>query len=163
MICLKIKKTREFMNKFLMTGAFSDFLLVEATVITSVTYTVDGRVRKEFYTKEEREEQKLYEFAEWEAIRPGVVQMIKGKHTPLLMKLFLAWKPEKAAALSDEGQQDAAIKNLLCTVKYENGNITLTGGISYQGFTMDKNPEKSWDLTLCRLLDEMELEYEIIS
>lgn len=166
MICLKIKKTKDFMNKFLMTEAFADFLLVEAVIVTSVTYTIDGHIRKEFYAKQEQEERELFPFAEWEAMRPQVLQMIKGKHTPLLMKLVLACKPGKllmdGAEKTDAFDKVAFIKNLLCTVKYENGFITLVGGISYQGFIMDKNPEKQWDRELCGLLDKMGLEYEII-
>lgn len=161
MIYLKIKKTKEFMNKFLMTEAFADFLLMEAVITTSVNYTIDGRIRKDFYTKKEQEELAAYEFAPWEELRPQVLQMIKGKHTPLLMKLVLAYRPEKAESLLDDGQEEErSIKYLLCTIKYENGTITLMGGASYQGFTMDKEPEKRWDAALCRLLDKMGLEYD---
>ena len=82
------------------------------------------------------------------------------------MKLVLAYMPEKTEELLKNEEQAADsrnfIKYLLCTVKYESGGITLTGGVSYQGFTMDKSPEKCWDQMLCRLADEMELEYEII-
>lgn len=166
MICLKIKGAKEFMQKFLMTEAFADFLLVEAKIDTFVSYTIDGHIRKEFYPKEEREMQAFAEFAAWESVRPQVVQIIKGKRTPLMMKLMLAYVPEKAKECLKRDDQPTGsksfIKYLLCTVKYENGAITLTGGISYQGFTMDKNPEKRWDQTLCRLIDEMGLEYEIV-
>ncbi len=169
MICLKIKSTKEFMNKFLMTEAFADFLLAEAVITTSVHYTIDGHIRKDFYTKEEQAGQEFPEFVEWEALRPQVFSMVKGKHTPLLMKLVLAYKPQKTELLlsmSGQGEEkrDAGnpVKDLFCTVKYENGNITLVGGVSYQGFTMDKNPEKRWDMELCRLLDCMELAYEIV-
>lgn len=165
MVCLKIKSTKEFMQKFLMTEAFADFLLMEAKVDTFVSYTIDGYVRKEFYTREERETQELPEYTPWESVRPQVVQLIKGKRTPLLMKLVLAYAPEKAKAClrEDEGTAGSEnfVKYLLCTVKYENGAITLTGGVSYQGFTMDKNPEKCWDKALCGLMDGMGLEYEI--
>lgn len=166
MICLKIKNTKEFMQKFLMSEAFADFLLMEAKIDTSVSYTVDGRVRQEFYTKEEQELQKLHEFAAWESMRLQIVQMIKGKRTPLFMKLVLAYMPERAEECLEKAEFAAGsagfIRYLLCTVKYENGAITLTGGISYQGFTMDKNPEKCWDHTLCALIEGMGLEYEII-
>lgn len=166
MICLKIKNTKEFMQKFLMTEAFADFLLTEARIDTFVSFNVDGRIRRDFYTKEEQELQGIYEFAFWESVRPQVVQMVKGKRTPLLMKLVLACMPEKAEELLKKEGQTAGdrsfIKYLLCTVKYENGGITLTGGVSYQGFTMDKGPEKCWDQALCRLADEIGLEYEII-
>lgn len=166
MVCLKIKSTKEFMQKFLMTEAFADFLLVEAKIDTFVSYVIDGYVRREFYSREERELQKLPEFAAWESVRPQVVQIIKGKRTPLMMRLMLAYEPGKAKACLTEEEETADsvsfVKNLLCTVKYESGVITLTGGISYQGFTMDKNPEKCWDRALCRLMDGMNLEYEIM-
>lgn len=166
MICLKIKNTKEFMQKFLMSEAFADFLLTEARIDTFVSFNIDGRIRRDFYTKEEQELQEIHEFAHWESVRPQVVQMVKGKRTPLLMKLVLAYMPKKAEELLGKEEQAAAgrnfIKYLLCTVKYESGGITLTGGVSYQGFTMDKAPEKCWDRALCHLADEIGLEYEII-
>lgn len=166
MVCLKIKNTREFMQKFLMSETFADFLLAEARIDTHVSYNIDGHVRKEFYSKEERELLKLYEFAAWESVRPQVVQIVKGKRTPLFMKLVLVYVSEKAKdcleAAASVTDSESFVKYLLCTVKYENGVITLTGGVSYQGFTMDKDPEKRWDQALCRLIDEMGLEYEII-
>ena len=55
MISLKIKNTKEFMQKFLMSEAFADFLLMEARVDTFVSFDIDGRIRREFYTKEELE------------------------------------------------------------------------------------------------------------
>lgn len=167
MVCLKIKNTREFMQKFLMTETFADFLLAEARIDTFVRYDIDGHVRKEFYTKEEQEMQEFHEYAAWEALRPQVLQFVKGKRTPLFMKLVLVYTPEKAQACLAEEDQAAEsanfVKYLLCTVKYENGAITLTGGISYRGFTMDKNPEKFWDHRLCLLVEQMGLEYEIVS
>lgn len=166
MVCLKIKNAKQFMQKFLMTEAFADFLLAEARIDTFVRFNIDGYVRKEFYTKEDRELQKFHEYAAWESIRPQVVQLVKGKRTPLFMKLTLVYTPEKAqesfakeATASEAGD---LIKYLLCTVKYENGMITLTGGVSYQGFTMDKNPEKCWDRALCLFIEQMGLEYEIL-
>lgn len=167
MVCLKIKNTREFMQKFLMTETFADFLLSEARIDTFVRYDIDGHVRKDFYTKEEQELQEFREYGAWEALRPQVLQLVKGKRTPLFMKLVLVYTPEKARACLAEEEQAAEsanfVKYLLCTVKYENGAITLTGGISYQGFTMDKNPEKCWDRRLCLLAEQMGLEYEIVS
>ena len=166
MVCLKIKNTREFMQKFLMTDAFADFLLTEARIDMSVRYDIDGRVRKDFYTKEEQELQKFYEYAAWESVRPQVIQLIKGKRPPLFMKLTLVYMPGKAqecfAGEELTAESEKSVKYLLCTVKYENGVITLTGGISYQGFTMDKSPEKRWDHVLRVLIERLGLAYEII-
>ena len=166
MICLKIKNVKEFMHKFLMSDTFADFLLMEARIDTCVSYSVDGRIRRDFYTKEEQETEKVREFADWEFVRPQIVQAVKGKRTPLFMKLVLAYDPGRAEKLLEKEEQALGgggfIRYLLCTVKYEGGVLTLTGGVSYQGFTMDKSPEKCWDQELCRLVDEIGLEYEII-
>lgn len=166
MVCLKIKSTKEFMQRFLMTEAFADFLLMEAKVDTFVSYMIDGYVRKDFYTREEQETGEFSEYTPWESVRPQILQIVKGKRTPLLMKLVLAYAPAKAkeCLAGDEQAADSEtfVKYLLCTVKYESGTITLTGGISYQGFTMDKSPEKCWDKALCGLMEAMGLEYEMI-
>lgn len=166
MICLRIKNIKEFMQKFLMSDAFSDFLLVESRIDTHVSYNIDGRIRRDFYTKEEREMQEPGEFAAWESVRPQILQIVKGKRTPLFMKLVLAYSPERAEELLEGAGQAAGsggfVKYLLCTVKYENGVLTMTGGISYQGFTLDKEPGKCWDQALCGLTDAIGLEYEII-
>ncbi len=165
MICLRIKNIKDFMQKFLMSEAFADFLLVEARIDTHVSYGVDGRIRREFYTKEELEAHEFREFAGWESVRPQIVQAVKGKRTPLFMKLVLAYDPDKTKKLLEKEEQAGSggfIKYLLCTVKYENGMLTLTGGAAYQGFTMDKDPEKCWDQELCRVVDAIGLEYEIV-
>lgn len=166
MVCLKIKNAKEFMQKFLMTEAFADFLLAEARIDTAVRFDIDGHVKKDFYAKEEQEQQEFYEFAAWESVRPQVLQLIKGKRTPLFMKLVLVYSPGKTLECFErEGltaEAENFVKYLLCTIKYENGMITLTGGVSYQGFTMDKNPEKCWDHVLCVLAEQMGLEYEIL-
>lgn len=166
MICLRVKNRKDFMQKFLMSAAFADFLLAEAKIDTYVSYSIDGRIRRDFYAREEQETQEIREFADWESLRPQILQAVKGKRTPLFMKLVLAYDPGKARRLLEKEEQAAGcggfVRYLLCTVKYEDGVLTLTGGVSYQGFTMDKGPEKCWDQELCRLADVMGLEYEII-
>lgn len=166
MVCLKLKSTKEFMQKFLMTEAFADFLLIEAEIDTFVSYTIDGRIKKEFYSKEEQEMQNLPEYAPWESMRPQVVQSVKGKRTPLFMKLVLALSPERAkVCFREDGQasdSESFVRYMLCTVKYENNVITLTGGVSYQEFTMDKSPEKCWDRVFCGMIDGMGLAYELL-
>lgn len=165
MVCCKMKDNKVFMQKFLMTDAFADFLLMEARVDTFVRFDIDGHVRKDFYAKEEREGQEMEEYASWDSIRPQVVALIKGKRTPLFMKLTLAYAPERAReCLAEEGltEKGSLVSFLLCTVKYEEGAVTLTGGVSYRGFTMDKTAEKCWDRALCALAEKMGLEYEIL-
>ena len=90
-----ISDLKDFMNKLLLSDTFDYFLLEEGTIITANGFQIDGRVRKEFYTKEEQEDENLcpYEFSLWKDIRPLCFQLIKGKRTPLSFKFVLLLMP----------------------------------------------------------------------
>lgn len=172
MLCIEIKNKKAFMEKLLLTDAFSDFLLVSAKIDTYVRFDIDGHIRREFYAKEELEGQELHEYVEWEAMRPQVMQMVKGKRTPLFTQILLAYAPWKAGeCLSGEGLTEPTLRQifdgdlrLLNDVKYKNGALTLTSTFSYKVFTMDvdRTMEKCWDRKLCALMEKMGLEYEIL-
>ena len=90
--------------------------------------------------------------------------MIKGKHTPVYMRITLQQKPE----LTDQYLEDKVkpvdrnlIQGLLCTMKYEKGQVMLTTGVSYQGLLLDKDPEKGWDQQMLKMLTEKGLDYEV--
>lgn len=166
MIGIKIKSSKEFMNQFLMADAFEDFLFVEGKIITATTYVIDGRLQKDFYTREEWEDQILrpYEFAKWSDMKQMIFQMIKGKHTPVFMRITLQQKPE----LTEQYLEDKVkpvnrnlIQGLLFTMKYEKGQVMLTTGVSYQGLLLDKDPEKGWDQQMLKLLTDKGLDYEV--
>ena len=166
MIGIKIKSSKEFMNQFLMANAFEDFLFVEGKIITATTYVIDGRLQKDFYTREEWEDQTLrpYEFAKWSDMKQMIFQMIKGKHTPVFMRITLQQKPE----LTEQYLEDKVkpvnrnlIQGLLFTMKYEKGQVMLTTGVSYQGLLLDKDPEKGWDQQMLKLLTDKGLDYEV--
>lgn len=48
MIAVKIQDIKDFMSKLLIGNAFDSFWLSEASVTTSVTYTVDGVLHEDF-------------------------------------------------------------------------------------------------------------------
>ena len=166
MIGIKIKSSKDFMNHFLMTDAFADFLFVEGKVITANTYVLDGHMQKDFFDPEEWEDETIcpYEFAKWTDMKQMIFQMIKGKHTPVYMRITLQQKPELTRQYL-EGKIGAGDQNLigglLCTVKYEKGQVTLTTGVAYNGFLPDKEPEKGWDQQMLKMLSEKGLDYEV--
>ena len=100
MLALQISSMKLFMNQLLATDAFDLFLLQEAVITTANTYTIDGRMNRDFFSKEELENGSCpYEFQPWSEIRGLCFHLIKGKHTPLFFKFILQLNPQKAAAL----------------------------------------------------------------
>lgn len=151
------------MTQLLTTDTFDSFLLAEATVKTAHFYEIDGHVNKDFYSKEEQETDLPYEFATWSEMRPLLLDLIKGKRTPLYFKFVLHLKPEyvsKTLATEDCSVPAEQIKALILTIKYDGSHTTLTSGTSYHTFLMSKEPEGIWDKALTRFLSQKGINFE---
>ncbi len=158
MIALEITSMKNFMNRLLAGDTFDLFLLEEATISTANTYTIDGHINRDFYPAEERTAEMIpYEFQPWSEVKGLCFHLIKGKHTPLFLKLVLHLKPEITDRILREGDSviDADhIKALVLNVKYDGSRAILTTGASYQTFVMSREPEKLWDTWLVKYLDQ---------
>lgn len=168
MVGVIIKSSKDFMHKFLMSETFGDFLLVEGKVIAANTFIIDGHMQKEFFTKEEWEDEQVrpYDYASWNDMKSFVFSVVKGKHTPVMLKFTLQLKPEITHKLFQEkglsGDEKAyQIGGFLCNMKYENGTVHVTTGVSYTGFTMDKEPEKLWDQYFIQFLEKSQIDYQM--
>lgn len=165
MLAIKIKDVKSFMAKLLSTDTFDSFLLEEARIHTFNTFIIDGLVNREFYTKEELEEEEgiLYEYSQWKEIKGICFQLIKGKKVPTFMKFILHKKPEDAYTLLEEGGASELGKNLkalVITIKYDRNGLLVTTGTSFSTFVMDKTADLLWDNAFGRFLEEKKIEFE---
>ena len=53
MIALSLPEIKDFMNKLLCTDTFGHFLLKEAVILGSVTWSLDGTIQPDFYSSDE--------------------------------------------------------------------------------------------------------------
>ena len=85
MLALQITALKPFMNSLLLGELFDSFLLEKADIDTYVTYSIDGRLHKDFFPLEEREDKTLhpYDFVEWKDMKGLCFDFINGKRTPL--------------------------------------------------------------------------------
>ncbi|MBO5094165.1 MAG: hypothetical protein J6C33_07395 [Lachnospiraceae bacterium] len=164
MISCKINELKNFMGRLLATDCFDDFLLEEAVIATYNTFTIDGRLKKEFYTSEEWNDPSVrpYSFSCWQDVRPICFSLIKGKKTPASLKFVLQLKPEKMNSLLAENglsPSDETVKVLVVTIRYGAGGMSCTTGISLSGFSLDKTAEKLWDKAFLQFLDANKISY----
>ena len=112
MIALQIKDVKHFMGRLLGTDFLDSFLLEEAVVSTYNTFTIDGRMNRDFFTREEWEEPSVrpYGFSPWERMRPILFELIRGKknarqlpHHPPSHASVCAWRPEERRDSADGG------------------------------------------------------------
>ena len=149
-----------------MQEAFDLFDLQSAKVTTYNTFTIDGRVHPDFYGEEKEEHPEL--LSPWKQMRGVVKDLIRGKHTPLSFLLVLRLKEEEYIqafplwnTLTEEEKE--RMKNtygFVLSIKYQDGSITLTTGVEYKVFTMDKEAEGRWDAALPPLLSRKAISFE---
>lgn len=167
MTSFQITELKNFMGKLLGTGCFDSFLLAEATVCTSVEYTIDGHINKEFYTREEQEDPQIcpYDFASWSDMRPICFEMIKGKRSPSRFKFVLHLMPEYVPGVlkgADSSITPDQVKALVLTVRYDGGSASLITGTAFYSFVMDKTLDSQWDKTMRQFLTKKGIAYSEI-
>ena len=157
MLALQITSLKLLMNQLLAGDTFDVFLLEEAVISTSNTYTIDGHINKDFYPLEERGSDCLpYELQPWSELKGLCFQLIKGKRTPLFFKFVFHLKPEKAGDLLNKQGVDPAVsgalKSMVLTIRYDGTKAILTTGTSYHTFVMNKEADVIWDKSLTKYL-----------
>lgn len=165
MLALKLTDTRDFMNKLLKNGLFDHFLLQEAVITTAAAYTIDGRVNREFFSDEEREELGIADcrFLPFSLLRDQVFRLIQGKKEPTFFKFLFLLSPENLARTlesisSSYTAQD--ITGMFLNLRYQDRRLSLTTGVSYSIFSTDKTLEGEWDRMVRQFLKKNEISYE---
>lgn len=163
MLALQISSMKTFMNQLLTGDTFDGFLLEEAIISTANTYTIDGRINRDFFSAEELENNCCpYEFQPWSDSKGLCFHLIKGKHTPLFFKFVLHLKPEKTSALLDKssGIDASQVKALVLNIKYDGAKAVLTTGTAYHTFVLSREADLLWDKALVTFLSSKEIAYE---
>ncbi len=150
MVVFEITDTKLFMNQLLRTELFDSFLLQEAVITVSGTYTINGRMEKTYYQAEELEELQLqnYPALPFSFFRDHCFGLIKGKKTPSYFKFIFLLSPANTArtlAVSSSSYKPNDISGIYMNLKYTDGKLSLTTGISYNIFSTDKTLEHEWD------------------
>lgn len=165
MIALKLTNTKNFMTTLLKTDCFDNFLLQEATINAGATYQIDGRMPKDYYTSEEVEEYGIAgcEFLPFSMLRGNCFDLIKGKKTPSAFSFVFLLSPENlektlTALKSNFTTND--VTALFINIRFQGGALTLTTGISYRTFQMDKSLDQDWDQMVRKFLFQHEVEFE---
>ena len=156
------------MAKLLATETFDSFLLEEAVIDTYNTFTIDGKIHREFYDDSngslEESEASLAEFSPWSHIRGICLDLIKGKHTPLGFKFVLLLGEEGKLSFFKEKEVDVNPDEVSfgIIIKFSAGEVQITTGISHKTFSMDKSAEKAWDAYIPSFLDSQGIDFEIL-
>ncbi len=168
MRAFKITETGNFMTKLLSGRSFDSFLLEEASLSMQVTWHVDGRINKNFYSSEEWEDtaNHPYPLIAWESVRGHLRELIRGKKAPASMSIVLQMRPDlMQKILVDEGypQLTDVVGAMALNIRYDGSEVTLVTGISLKSFSLDKNADRIWDTMMERFLASREIGFETMT
>ena len=167
MIALELTDIKTFMNKLLRSEVFDHFLLQEAVITSSATYTINGQITKGFFSDEELEELQLKDcrFLPFSMLKTNCFDLIKGKKTPSAFRFVFLLSPknmEKTIAAVGSSYNVSDITGMYINLKYQNQLLSLTTGIAYNVFSTDKSLESEWDKMVVKFLKQHEIEFEEI-
>lgn len=165
MLALKLTETKDFMNKLLRTPLFDHFLLQEGMIAAGASFIIDGRINRDFYTQDELEELSISDcrFLPFSMLRSNFFDLIKGKKAPSSFKFVFLLSPENLSrTLASTGSSYTAqdITGVFLNIRYQNGLLSLTTGISYRIFSTDKSLETEWDRLVRQFLRLHAISYE---
>lgn len=148
MIALQLIDIGNFMTKLLRSELFDSFQFMEGTLQNRITYTFDGHIVPDYYSAEELELEGLegMTYLPFSMLRPTLFDLIKGKRTPGYFKFTFLKRPcDVTDLLPGSVQAEGNICGFLLNLKFQNGELLATTGVSYQTFSLDKSLEFEWD------------------
>lgn len=153
------------MSHLLIQNTFDFYRLVKAEITTFCTFSIDGSNQKEYYKQNSEESPAaLSPYAGWDQVRPFCLNLIRGKQTPQGFSFVFLLPEDQAEKLRLRACPDFnpdLVGGMLLTIRYKNGILTLTTGISLKGFTLDRSLEKAWDRCLPTFLDRRSIPFEL--
>lgn len=167
MQAFQIQDVKGFMAKLLIGNAFDAFLLSEASITTFCTFSIDGRFRGDFFAEEKQDESEkelsARDLARWEQVRPFCLSLIKGKRTPLGLKIvFRLAENNVERLLSQSGLPlpPADVEGLYLNIRYDGTSLTCVTGTSLKVFTLDRTLEHTWDQMVGAFLKKQDIAWE---
>lgn len=165
MLALKINDIKEFMNKLLLKEVFDSFEMIESTITTYSTFSIDGRYHKDFFDNDLQKslEEAHCHYASWKDIRPYCFSIIRGKRTPLQFKFIFQLPFKQIFSLLQEHHCPVSpelIGGLFINIQFKNNELYCTTGLSFQTFVPDQTLKLIWDSYVMDFLRKNEILFE---
>ncbi len=143
---LKITEINRFMGVILKSEAFDAFLFREGLVRTYMDFCFDATIHSDYFDSEEIQE--LQKYVNWGKIKEHIFELIKGKKTPLLIKLSFVLSEGKAREIMKEkGVNISDTEQILLSmnITYSAGEMRVVTGAFRSTFTIGHELDHAWD------------------
>ena len=166
MIALSIIDVKDFMNKLLIGEVFDRFFLVEASVTTFNTFTIDGRLQQDFFDTDTvaMHKSNSIEYSLWRDVKPYCFSVIRGGRTPLNFRIVLQLSHKQTQQILNPSFPDGSVPDcrFCLNLQYRNDSLLCTTGVSYTSFCLDKRPEHLWDEIIRKFLSGQHIAFQVL-
>lgn len=150
MVALQIADIRDFTAKLFLGEVFDSFCLVQADITTYNTFSIDGRIQREFLDSDELEllDKNRRTLSLWKETKPFCLSIIRGKRTPVSFKIVFQLSHKKAEAFLSQANQLSLSENIngfYLNLQFKNKSLLCTTGVSQKTFVPDRQAEQLWD------------------
>lgn len=162
MILLSISEVKEFMSKLLLSETFDSFLFMEGEIVTFNTFSMHGRLQKDFFDKDMVPDRT---YSLWKEVREYCFSLIRGKRTPLRFKFVFGLAESNIEKLLKQQQLSFTlndVQGLYLNISYDGTALKCVTGTSMNLFTMDKSLEEAWDKMVKKFFAQKEIRFEIM-
>ena len=166
MIALSIIDVKDFMNKLLIGEVFDRFFLVEASVTTFNTFTIDGRLQQDFFDTDTvaMHKSNSIEYSLWRDVKPYCFSVIRGRRTPLNFRIVLQLSHKQTQQILNPSFPDGSVPDcrFCLNLQYRNDSLLCTTGVSYTSFCLDKRPEHLLDEIIRKFLSGQHIAFQVL-
>lgn len=158
MISLTLTDVKGFMSHLLLSETFDNFSFIEGEIVTFNTFKIDGFIQKDFYDTGED----LPVYSSWKNLREYCFSIIKGKRTPLSLRLVFSLSranTQRLATQSVPSLRPEDIQGLYLNIRYDGEHLSCITGTSFKTFTMDKSLEHAWDEMVQKFFRQKKIEF----
>lgn len=165
MLALTITDVKDFMNQLLLGETFDHFSLIEASIVTFNTFTIDGKLQRDFFDSDALEtfDENSLDYSAWRDLKSYCFSIIRGKRTPVSFKIVFRLPAKKAQKLMENALPDfsaEALGGLYLNLQYKNKTLLCTTGAAFHSFVLDKRPEQLWDGMILDFLRKHKILFE---
>lgn len=147
----EIKEIKEYLNGLFTEERYESFYLFSVKLDSNISYEMDGKINKEFYSEEEYGQLENKEYICWKNIKKSVLGFMSNGKLPVKMKLILMFNKDNVNRLIEMNNipiHPDNVRALFMNILYSDNRLSITTGTSLNVFTMDKTLEDLWDKTV---------------
>ena len=147
----ELKEVKDFLNVLFTDERYDSFYLFSVKLDLAVSYEIDGKINKEFYTEEEFEQLTNRQYICWRDVKKTILGYMQDGKLPDKMKLILMFNKENITRLIEMNNiliHPDNIRALFMNILISDNKLSITTGTSLNVFTMDKTLEELWDSTV---------------